>query len=70
MKATDVKWDSYAEYNVDINEKKKKPKSKVVKKVRTSKYKTIFAKGYTPNWSEEVFVNRKIKNTVPWTYVI
>ena len=50
--------------------KKKKPKSKVVKKVRTSKYKTIFAKGYTPNWSEEVFVNRKIKNTVPWTYVI
>ena len=70
MKATDVKWDSYAEHNVDINEKKKKPKSKVVKKVRTSKYKTIFAKGYTPNWSEEVFVNRKIKNTVPWTYVI
>ena len=50
--------------------KKKKPKSKVGKKVRTSKYKTIFAKGYTPNWSEEVFVNRKIKNTVPWTYVI
>ena len=50
--------------------KKKNPKSKVVKKVRTSKYKTIFAKGYTPNWSEEVFVNRKIKNTVPWTYVI
>ena len=69
MKAIDVKWGSYAEYNVDINEKKK-PKSKVGKKVRTSKYKTIFAKGYTPNWSEEVFVNRKIKNTVPWTYVI
>ena len=53
-----------------LMKKKKKPKSKVVKKVRTSKYKTIFAKGYTPNWSEEVFVNRKIKNTVPWTYVI
>ena len=35
-----------------------------------SKYKNIFAKGYTPNWSEEVFVVRKIKNTVPWTYVI
>ena len=30
----------------------------------------IFAKGYTPNWSEEVFVVSKIKNTVPWTYVI
>ena len=35
-----------------------------------SKYKNIFAKGYTPNWPEEVFVVRKIKNTVPWTYVI
>ena len=30
----------------------------------------IFAKGYTPNWSEENFLIRKIKNTVPWTYVI
>ena len=38
--------------------------------MRISKYKNIFAKGYTPNWSEEVFVIRKIKNTVPWTYVI
>ena len=33
------------------------------------KYKTIFAKVYTANWSEEVFVIKKIKNTVPWTYV-
>ena len=32
--------------------------------------KNIFAKGYTPNWSEEVFVIKKVKNTVPWTYVI
>ena len=32
--------------------------------------KSIFAKGYTSNWSEDVFVIRKIKNTVPWTYVI
>ena len=38
--------------------------------VRISKYKNIFAKGYTPNWSEEVFVVSKIKNIVPWTYVI
>ena len=30
----------------------------------------IFAKRYTPNWSEEVFVIIKIKNTVPLTYVI
>ena len=35
----------------------------------TSKYKNIFSKGYTPNWSEEFFVINKIKNTVPWTYV-
>ena len=32
--------------------------------------KDIFAKVYVPNWSEEVFVNKKIKNTVPWAYVI
>ena len=38
--------------------------------VRISKYKNIFAKGYTQSWSEEVFVVCKIKNTVPWTYVI
>ena len=38
--------------------------------IRTSKYKNIFAKGYMPNWSEEVFIINKIKNTVPWTYVI
>ena len=30
----------------------------------------MFAKGYMPNWSEEVFVIKKVKNTVPWTYVI
>ena len=41
-----------------------------LKLVRISKYKNIFAKGYTPNWSEEVFVISKIKNTVPWTDVI
>ena len=35
-----------------------------------SKYKNIFAKGYVLNWSEKVFVITKIKNTVPWTYII
>ena len=35
-----------------------------------SKYKNIFAKGYIPNWSEEEFVIKKVKNTVPWAYVI
>ena len=38
--------------------------------VRTSKYKNIFAKGYTQNWSEEFVVVSKIKSTVPLTYVI
>ena len=66
MKPIDVTDDSYAEYNEDFN--KKDPKSKVGDHVRISKDKNIFAKGNAPNWSEEV-VN-KIKNTVPWTYVI
>ena len=43
---------------------------KVGDHVRISKYKNIFAKGYVPNWSEEVFVVNKIKNTIPWTSVI
>ena len=68
MKPIDVTDDSYAEYNEDFN--KKDPKFKVGDHVRISKYKNIFAKGYTPNWSEEVFIVSKIKNTVPWTYVI
>ena len=43
---------------------------KVGDHVRISKYKNIFDERYTPNWSEEVFVIKKVKNTVPWTYVI
>ena len=68
MKPIDVTSDTYAEYNEDSN--KKDPKLKVGDHIRISKYKNIFAKGYNPNWSEEVFVVGKIKNTVPWTYVI
>ena len=48
---------------------KKNPKFKDGDQIRISKYKNFFAKGYTPNLSEEVFVISKIKNTVPWTYV-
>ena len=47
MKPIDVTSDSYAEYNKDSNEKE--PKFKVGDHVRISKYKNIFAKGYTPN---------------------
>ena len=68
MKSIDVTSDSYAEYNEDFN--KKDPKFKVGDHVTISKYKNIFAKGYTSNWLEEVFVVSKIKNTVPWNYVI
>ena len=68
MKPINVTSDSYAEYNEDLNEKD--PKFKVGDRVRTSKYKNIFAKGYTANCSEETFVVSRIKNTVPWTYVI
>ena len=68
IKPIDVGDDSFAEYNKEYNEKD--PKSKVGDHVRTSKYKNIFAKRYAPNWSEEVFVINKIKDTVPWTYII
>ena len=68
MKPIDVTSDSYAEYNEDFN--KKDPKFKVGDHVRISKYKNTFAKGYGPNWSEEVSVFSKIQNTVPWTYVV
>ena len=59
MKLTDVTSDSYAEYNEDSNEKD--PKFKVGDHVRISKYKNIFAKGYTQNWSEEVFIISRLK---------
>ena len=68
MKAIDVTGNSYAEYHENPN--KKDSKFQVGDHVRISKYKNIFAKGYTPNWSEDVFVISKIKNTVPWTYGI
>ena len=67
-KPIDVTRDSYAEYNEHSN--KKDPNFKVGDLVRISKYKNIFAKDYAPNWSEEVFVVNKVKNTVPWTYVV
>ena len=68
MKPKDVVDDSFIEYSEETNEKD--PKFKVGDNVRISKYKNIFAKGYTPNWSEEVFVVNKIQNTAPWTYLI
>ena len=68
MKPVDIKDNTSIDLEKEVNDKD--PKFKVGDHVRISKYKNIFAKGYTPNWSEEVFVISKIKNTVPWTYVI
>ena len=68
IKPVDVKHNTYIDFKKDVHDKD--PKFKVRDRVRISKYKNIFAKGYTTNWSEEVFVIKKVKNTVPWTYVI
>ena len=68
MKPIDVKDNTYINTSKEIDNKD--PKFKVGDRVKISKYKNIFAKGYMPNWSEEVFVIKKVKNTVPWTYVI
>ena len=68
MKPTDVKDNTYIDFGRGVNDND--PKFKVGDHVRISKYKNIFAKGYTPNWSEEVFVIKEVKDTVPWTYII
>ena len=68
MKPVDVKDNAYIYFGKEVNDKD--PKLKVDDHVRISKYKNIFAKGHTPNWSEESFVIKKVKNTVPWTDVI
>ena len=68
MKPIDVKDNTYINTDKEINNKD--PKFKVGDRVRISKHKKIFAKGYTPNWSEKIFVIKKVKNTVPWTYVV
>ena len=69
MKPINVTSDSYAEYNEDSNVTKSK--FKVGDHFRISKYKkNVLAKGFMQKWSKEVFVISKIKNRVPWTYVI
>ena len=68
MKPVDVKDNTYIDFKKEVNDKN--PKFKVGDRVRISKYKNIFAKGYMPNWSEEIFIIKKNKNTLPWTYVM
>ena len=59
---------TYTDFKQEVNNAD--PKFKIGDHVRVWKYRNTFAKGYTPNWSEEIFVISKIRNTVPWTYVI
>ena len=68
MKPIDVKDNTLINFAKEVNDKD--PKLQVGERVKISKYKIIFAKGYTPNWSEKVFVIKKVKNTVAWTYGI
>ena len=68
MKTVDAKDNTYTDFKKEVNDKDLK--FKVGDHVRISKYKNIFAKGYMPNWSEEIFIIKKIKNTVALTYVL
>ena len=66
MKPVNVKDGTYIDHNVKSNDKD--PKFEVSGRVRISKYKNIFPNDYNPNWSQEVFVIKKIN--APRTYVI
>ena len=68
MKPIDIKNDNKRVYIDKHNEKDSR--FKVDDRVRISKFKSIFAKGYTPNWSKEIFIVNKINDTVPFTYNI
>ena len=68
MKPIDVRDNTYIDLGKEVSDKN--PNFKVGDNVRMSKCRNIFTKDYTPNWSKEVFVIKKIRNTVPWTYAI
>ena len=62
----DVKLGSYIDFDAESNDKD--PTFKVGDHARISKWKNILAKGYTTNLSEEIFMIRKVKNTIQWMY--
>ena len=68
MKPIDLRDDNKRLYIDEHNEKDSR--FKVGDRVRISKFKNIFAKGYTPNWSKEIFIIDKINDAVPYTYNI
>ena len=65
MKPVGVKVNTYIDDSTESHNKD--PKFKVLIMLE---YKNIFAKEYVPNWSEEIFLIKKVKDTVPWTYVV
>ena len=67
MKPVDVKSNTYIDSSKEVNEKDSK--FEIGDVVRIAKYKNIFSKDCTSNWSEEVSVTKRSENTVPWTYV-
>ena len=66
MKPVDVKNNAYIDFGKEVND----PKFKIGIHVTISKCRNILAKRYTPNWSEEVFVIKEVKNALLWTYII
>ena len=67
-KLADVKSSTYINSSKEVDNRD--PKFRIGDIVRISKYKNIFAKGCPPDWSEEVFVFKKVKSTVSWAFVI
>ena len=65
MRPVNVKPSMDNDFNKENN--KEGPKFKVGDHVRISKCKNTFTKDYVPNWSEEVFVIKKVRSTVPLT---
>ena len=63
IKRFDLKSNTYIDPTKEIT--KKDPKFKIGDIVRILKYKIDFAKGYAPNWSEKIFLIKKVKNIVP-----
>ena len=72
IKPVDVKSSTYIDFDFENKDRKLKVGNhvRIKKKKKRIKYKNIFGKCYIPNWSEEAFIIEKVKNTVPWTYVI
>ena len=75
MKPKDVKIDTTKSSAIARNNRvyideynKKSARFNVSDRVRISKFKNIFAKEYTPNWSREVFIVDKINDAIPYTY--